>query len=74
MSHHPSRKVLAGMLTALGFSACTTEQPDLYGPMPVLYGPPLVDSTEVEEVRPNLFDLDLPEDDTTVPNEEADDE
>ena len=42
------QKVLAGLLTTLGFAACTTEQPDLYGSMPVLYGPPLVDSTEVQ--------------------------
>ncbi len=33
------RKLLAGCLATLGFAACTTEEPDLYGPMPVEYGP-----------------------------------
>lgn len=28
------RKLLAGCLATLGFAACTTEEPDLYGPMP----------------------------------------
>ena len=38
------RKVLVGVLTILGFSACTTEEPDLYG-TPLLYGPLPPDST-----------------------------
>ena len=28
------RKLLAGCLATLGFAACTTEEPDLYGPKP----------------------------------------
>jgi hypothetical protein len=27
-------KLLAGCLATLGFAACTTEEPDLYGPRP----------------------------------------
>ncbi len=44
------RKVLAGCLAALGFAACTTEEPDLYGPMPVVYGP-VPEYSEPKEVK-----------------------
>ena len=47
-----SRKFFAGLLTALGFSACCNEQKCLYGP-PALYGPPVDDSIPVDTgVRP----------------------
>lgn len=36
---------------ALGFGACTTEQPDLYGPPPVLYGPLPIDSTQIDSAK-----------------------
>jgi len=41
--HKITRKILAGALTAIGFAACTVEEPDLYG-TPLLYGPLPVDS------------------------------
>jgi len=63
------QKVLAGLLTALGFAACTTEQPDLYGPMPVLYGPPIVDSTEVQPDSRSV-----PEEGIETPNLETNNE
>ena len=46
------RKLLASILTVLGFSACCHEQKCLYGP-PALYGPPVDDSIPVDTgVRP----------------------
>lgn len=42
-----SQKLFAGLLAALGFSACCHEQKCLYGP-PALYGPPVDDSITVD--------------------------
>ena len=47
-----SRKLFAGLLTALGFSACCHEQKCLYGSHP-LYGHPVDSSIPVDtRVRP----------------------
>ncbi|MCR5180942.1 MAG: hypothetical protein K6C30_06985 [Bacteroidaceae bacterium] len=67
--NHFSRRILAGLLTLLGFSACVEEQPDLYG-TPLLYGPLPVDSAEMnnrQEVPDNSVKQFLP---STTDNQE----
>jgi hypothetical protein len=63
------QKVLAGLLAALGFSACTTEQPDLYGPLPVLYGPLPLDSTEARPLTRSVE-----EDEIVMPAPDSEDD
>lgn len=60
--------MLASLLTAMGFSACSNEQPDLYGPIPLLYGPPPVDSTSVQHDTRSAAD-----DEIEMPNLESED-
>ena len=48
-----TRRALLAALTALGYTSCSTKQPDL---TPLLYGPLPVDSTAVDPTNvPDLY-------------------
>ena len=47
------QKLIAGCLVTLGFAACTSEEPDLYGPIPTPYEPTPADTTQVHNTTTN---------------------